>query len=148
MLRIRRIRRSDLSRVARLVRALAAAVDDPAPRLSKAALETVLFGPRAWAEGHVAVAGSTIVGYAVVSRSFEPHTAKKQLRIADLFVIESRRGAGAGRLLFRHLASRARRLGCREMVWEVWRENAAAYAFYERLGGRHAPDVTTMRFAL
>src|SRR5581483_188381 len=84
MLRVRRIRRSDLSRVASLVRALAAAVDDPAPRLSKAALETVLFGPRAWAEGHVAIDGSTIVGYAVVSRSFEPHTAKRQLRIADL----------------------------------------------------------------
>jgi len=148
MIRVRSVRRSDLPRVAALAKELAAAVDDPAPRLPKAALEAMLLGPRAWAEGYVAIDGAAIVGYAVVSRSFEPHTAKRQLRIADLFVIESRRGAGAGRLLFRHLAARARRLRCREMVWEVWRENAAAYAFYERLGGRHASDVTTMRFEL
>jgi len=145
---VRRAKRSDVGDIARLADQLAAAVADPLPRLSRAALEAALFGRSRWSECFLAVDGTVAVGYAIASRSFEAHTGKRQLRITDLFVSDDARRTGVGRELFGALATHARRLQCHELLWEVWRSNAPAYAFYERLNAHHADDISTMRIEL
>jgi len=145
---VRRARRSDAGEIVRLADQLAAAVADPLPKLSKAALETVLFGRSRWSECFVAVDDRVVVGYAIASRSFEAHSGRRQLRVTDLFVQESVRRSGVGRKLFSAVVELAQRLHCDEVIWEVWRANARAYAFYERLNALHANDISTMRLGL
>src|SRR5579864_8182958 len=148
MVLVRSARRSDARDLLLLAKLLAAAVQDPAPHISERSLAAALFGRSRWAECFVAVEGSAIVGYATASRYFEAHTGRRELRIADLYVTERARLSGTGRALFERLLKRARALNCDSVSWEVWRANAAAYAFYEALGAIHANDVSTMRLEL
>jgi ribosomal protein S18 acetylase RimI-like enzyme len=131
-----------------MARHLSAALCDPRPAVTGESLEPLLLGPSRWGECFVASLRGKPVGYVLASRNFEAHTGKRQLRIADLFVAESARRSGTGRQLFATLLNRARSLGCQEVTWEVWKQNAAAYRFYERLGARHVRDVTLMYIAL
>jgi|SRR5579863_2534505 len=148
MMNVRRVRERDLTMVARMAKGLATSVADPAPKLSKSSLRAMLLGRRRWVECVVAVEDGNIVGYAIAARMFEPHTAKRELRISDLFVDERARSSGAGRLLFECLTKMALSLRCSQITWEVWIENDAAYAFYEHLGAEHVSDVSAMRLNL
>ena len=105
-------------------------------------------GRNRWAECIVAVDGDVPVGFAIISRHFEAHTGKRQLRISDLFVEEPARGIRIGVELFKYVLQHARALGCDEVMWEVWRKNLPAYRFYERLGAEHVDDVSIMRIEL
>ena len=63
-----------------------------------------------------------------VSRTMVP---RKTLYIDDLCVDEKARGAHIGSLLFDHVRSEAKRLGCHEITLDVWEGNAPAASFYE-----------------
>jgi GNAT superfamily N-acetyltransferase len=145
---VRPARRADLPVVAEMARRLASAVSDPRPDVTSESLTPLLLGPGRWCECYVASLHRRLVGYALVSRSFEAHTGRRELRVADLFVAEAARGSGVGRALFAALLKRATTLGCRVVSWHVWRENGAAYRFYERLGAEHDRDVTSMRLII
>ena len=145
---MRRARKTDLDAIVRMSNALAEAVDDPPTTLSVTTLGQCIFGSDRWSECFVAVRGADPLGYMLLSRYFEAHTAKRHLKIADLFVAPAARASGIGRLLFEAAVKRARSLHCAEISWEVWKENDPAYHFYERLGAGHNGDVTTMHFKL
>lgn len=142
---VRRARASDVDAIAAMASELAASVNDPAPSLSAVSLRTAIFGANRWADCFVATRTNRLVGYAVVNRYFEPHTGKRALKISDLFVAVSARKSGIGRLLFQAVVVHAKALQCDEISWEVWKQNQAAYRFYERLGAAHVDDVTIMR---
>lgn len=144
MVSVRCAKQSDLRDIVVMARRLAASVADPVPKISQSSLAGVLFGRSRWAECFVAVERGNTVGYAIISRVFEAHTGKRQLRIADLFVHEAARGSGVARQLLARIQDRARQLRCREVVWEVWKENRLAYSFYEHIGARHVGDISTM----
>jgi GNAT superfamily N-acetyltransferase len=57
--------------------------------------------------------------------------------LEDLWVDPPWIGRGVGRLLFEHVADRARDLGARRLEWEA---EPNALGFYERLGGRYLRD--------
>jgi ribosomal protein S18 acetylase RimI-like enzyme len=54
--------------------------------------------------------------------------------VSTVVVTAAAAGAGVGRLLMRHAEEWARQQGCRVMTLEVFGQNAAARAVYERLG--------------
>jgi GNAT superfamily N-acetyltransferase len=54
--------------------------------------------------------------------------------LEDLWVDPPWIGRGVGRLLFEHVAGRARELGARRLEWEA---EPNATGFYERMGGRY-----------
>lgn len=73
------------------------------------------------------------VGFASYTVDFMPWADSRVLRLDDLYVRASVRGAGLGRALMRHLAE----VGTAEGVpvrWEMRPDNASARAFYERIG--------------
>jgi GNAT superfamily N-acetyltransferase len=57
--------------------------------------------------------------------------------LEDLWVTPSWIGLGVGRLLFEHVADRARELGARRLEWEA---EPNAQGFYEHMGGRYVRE--------
>jgi GNAT superfamily N-acetyltransferase len=57
--------------------------------------------------------------------------------LEDLWIDPPWIGRGVGRLLFEHVAERARELGARRLEWEV---EPNARGFYERLGTRYVRE--------
>jgi GNAT superfamily N-acetyltransferase len=57
--------------------------------------------------------------------------------LEDLWVDPPRIGRGVGRLLFEHVADRARELGARRLEWEA---EPNAQPFYERMGAAYVRD--------
>lgn len=57
--------------------------------------------------------------------------------LEDLWIDPPWIGRGVGRLLFEHVAERARELGARRLEWEA---EPNALGFYERMGATHVRD--------
>lgn len=81
---------------------------------------------------HVADAGGDVVGY--MNWHLGVWEEYRALYIADLFVRESARGRGVGEALIHEAQRLAAEAGAERLAWSVWRKNAAAIAFYERIG--------------
>ena len=145
---VRPARRTDLAAIAAMAEELAAEVEDPVPSNTLASLGALILGPRRWSECLVATRGAMPVGYILLNRYFEAHTGTRHLKIADLFVARPTRNTGVGKLLFEAAIELARALNCTSISWEVWKENRAAYRFYERLGAAHSDGVSVMHFTV
>lgn len=94
-----------------------------------------LFGDRAIAEAVIAWRGDEPVGFVIWYETFSTFRGRKGIYVEDLFVVESCRGTGVGRVLLQHLAQVAIERDCFRLEWEVLRWNEPAIAFYERIGG-------------
>ena len=77
------------------------------------------------------------------SSTMVPH---KTLFIDDLCVEKNARGQHIGQKLFRFASEEARRLGCYDVILNVWEGNDAAIRFYEKMGMR--PRETQMELIL
>ena len=73
------------------------------------------------------------VGFATYTVDFMAWADSRVVRLDDLYVRESVRGAGLGRALMRHLAEVGTAEGM-PVRWEMRPDNASARAFYERIG--------------
>ena len=76
------------------------------------------------------------IGFAVYFFNFSTWTGKLGLFIEDLFVKPDYRRHGAGREIFRHLASIAHQKGCVRMDWNVLDWNESAQHFYQSIGAK------------
>ena len=88
---------------------------------------------------YVAVDDDDIVmGYAFCQLRNPPFTstmiARSGMFIDDLCVDEKARGQHIGRALFDHVRSEAERLGCGEILLNVWEGNDDALSFYKAMG--------------
>lgn len=142
---IRMMRPGDAVAVVEMARELAVAVGDPVPGLLESDLVAHGSGPGRWFDCFVAEVAKQLVGYAIVCRAFEAHTAKKRLWLGDLYVRPVARRGGAGRALMTAIARHALELGCEAVYWELWRMNAAATAFYRELMAEELADLALMR---
>ena len=142
---IRAARAEDADAIVNMARALALAVDDPPPLLDAKSLLAAAIGPDRWGDCLVAEAESGPVGYVLVCRIFEAHTAQRRLWIADLFVKPEARAAGVGQRLMQAVAARAVAQGCDAICWDLWRENRAGEAFYRRLRAEEITDLAPYR---
>lgn len=79
-----------------------------------------------------------VTGYAFCELRNPPFTstmiATKSIFIDDLCVDEKARGQHIGRALFDHVRVEAVRLGCKEILLNVWEGNDNAYRFYKSMG--------------
>lgn len=73
------------------------------------------------------------VGFATYTVDFMTWANSRVLRLDDLYVRASVRGAGLGRALMRHLAEVGTAEGL-PVRWEMRPDNASARAFYARIG--------------
>jgi GNAT superfamily N-acetyltransferase len=138
---IRHAEPGDVEAILGMAHELAAAVNDPPPRINVARLVENAFGADRWCECFVAMRGKSAVGYALVCRGFEAHTGLRRLWLGDLYVGPEARRAGTGRALMRAVARHAIALGCPAIYWELWRKNAVGQSFYRELLAKEADDL-------
>jgi len=109
-------------------------------------LAGALFGDRPALFGHVAVSPSgEPVGFALWFLNYSTWTGTHGIYLEDLYVDEAHRGRGVGTTLLRRLARLAVERGCARLEWSALDSNAAAIAFYEKLGAEALPQRTVSR---
>jgi ribosomal protein S18 acetylase RimI-like enzyme len=96
------------------------------------------FGERAAFAGVVAEVGGHVVGYALYHDGYETDRGRRLVHLIDLYVQEGARRQGVGRALMQRIAELGRKRGAGIVFWSVYKPNALASAFYERLGARYA----------
>ena len=133
-LSIRRAQAGDYAAVRSLADALAVHIEEPPPALS---LERYLaFYVREYAPVHLflALRGERVVGMIAWILTHELYSAQAGIYISDIAVHADARGEGVGRALMAQAKAWARANGAAKLGWDVWRRNATAMKFYERLG--------------
>lgn len=78
----------------------------------------------------------TLVGYATAHETYETGHAERGLYIGDLYVAPAHRRQGVARALLAALARGGHARGARHLWLTAKEGNAAAHAFYRRLGAR------------
>ncbi len=85
----------------------------------------------AFLEGYAFVDGKSVLGYAMIAKSFSTEFGKPCVWIEDLYILESCRSMGIGALFLQYLKERFS--GCL-LKLEVEEENTGAMRFYQKHG--------------
>lgn len=132
---IRPVEEGDLAAIAAMLATLA---DHLKPGLLPLADLASLkrFGPTGLRlfDGLIAVRGDQPVGLCLYTYAFSSWRGRPGVFVQDLYVEPSERGGGLGRALMGSAFAREAPNGCTFAKLEVHRGNAAAIAFYRRLG--------------
>lgn len=138
---IRSATRQDMAAVAALAgefQAFLAAIDGSDPSFDVEGTEAKLlqagFGAKPLFSSIVAEAESETVGDAIYNIGFWADSLQGMVLLSDLYVRQAWRSRGLGKALMGRLAEIGRDAGCEIVLWTVWRENAQARRFYQRLG--------------
>jgi GNAT superfamily N-acetyltransferase len=125
---------ADAGTIVLLIRALAA-YENMADlvRITDADVLRDGFGERRCFEALLAEVDGQAVGLALHRPSYSTFDGRPGLYVEDLFVADSARGLGIGRMLMARLAAIARERGCSRMTLAVLHWNPAR-DFYRRLG--------------
>lgn len=86
-------------------------------------------------------------GFAVWFLNYSTWQARNGLYLEDLYVTPEHRGAGAGRMLLRHLAQVAVAEGCGRFEWSVLDWNEPAIRVYEAIGAEPQNEWTRYRLS-
>ena len=103
-------------------------------------------GPEAPMRLLLAERGGKVVGLASWTVVDELFSGGPAIFLSDLVVDRDARGHGVGQALMEEVKAWARAADVRKLGWDVWRANASAIAFYERLGA--APDREAIPYRL
>lgn len=96
--------------------------------------QAVVFGPKAFVEGLIALSDGEPVGYAIFYPCFATFGSLPGMFLEDLFVSEKERGTGVGDLLLREVAKQTRSRGFGRIDLHVLEWNAPAIEFYKKRG--------------
>jgi len=108
-------------------------------------LQSELFGPQPRAFVLFAEVSGQVVGFAIYFLTFSSFMARPGIWLDDLFVDESARGQGAGKVLLAHLAKLAEKRGYGRVEWVTAAHNAKGLAFYQRNGALVQDVVRVLR---
>ena len=140
---------ADLPALAALFREMEVHYDGPAAAPAEAeivaALQRHVFAPEARVDLLVAEAGGRLLGFAFASMLFPAARCTPALFLKDIFVSAGDRSRGVGRALMRAVARLAASRGCSRINWNTARDDAAALAFYAKLGARPWDNVISLR---
>lgn len=84
------------------------------------------------------------VGYLLYCHGYDLDLEGRVVCVIDLFVQESARGHGVGRLLMQTTAKICREAGGKQLSWSVYSRNELAQRFYEHLGATFIQDLAFM----
>jgi GNAT superfamily N-acetyltransferase len=140
--------RTDVRAIADLIRGLARYEHlEGEVSMTESRLEATLFGTRPYAETLIAESDGKAVGFALFFHNYSTFLARPGIYLEDLFVLETHRGAGIGKMLLTRLAAIAVDRDCGRLEWAVLDWNKDAIGFYERLGAKPNSEWTVYRLA-
>ena len=134
---------ADVPEILRLIRALAAAGERPAPLAAPVTEASVLadgFGPSAAFEVILGCRGERVVGFAQFYPTYAAWIGQRTVTIANLYVEPDERRGGLARKLVASVAKRALAAGATRLELFVEATNPAR-AFYTRLGFVEMTDI-------
>ncbi|MEX0969835.1 MAG: GNAT family N-acetyltransferase [Paracoccaceae bacterium] len=144
---IRRAQAGDLAAVLQGLRALAADLGDGF-NATGAQVQQALFGPHPAARAQLAFQGGALVGLAYYSPMFSTMLGGAGCYVSDLWSHESARGQGLGaRLLAAVQADAAADWAGAFIKLAAYKDNAAALAFYRKLGFEVLGDEHALRLS-
>ncbi|MFD2080495.1 GNAT family N-acetyltransferase [Actinopolymorpha cephalotaxi] len=149
--RVRRVRRSDVDAVVKLVHELAAYERASAEcTLTAEDLEAALFGApsgdaRPALFAHVAEVAGEVVGCALWFLNFSTWRGTHGIYLEDLFVRPQHRQAGLGKALLTALAEECVQRGYARLEWSVLDWNEPSIGFYRSLGAVPMEEWTVFR---
>ena len=108
-------------------------------------LERTLFRKNPHAEALIAEDGNEPVGFVLFFHSFSTFLCKDGLYIEDLYVKESCRGKGYGKLLIQEVCRLAVARDCGRVEWSCLDWNEKAICFYKNLGAIPMDEWTVFR---
>jgi GNAT superfamily N-acetyltransferase len=112
---------------------------------SEELLDEALFGDDPFAEAVIAELDRDPVGFALFYRTFSTWQCRPGIWLEDLYVSPSRRRAGVGQALLRHVARVALERGCGRLEWSVLDWNEPAIKFYAGLGAERLDEWDVFR---
>ena len=98
-------------------------------------IESALFGEKSTVGALICELDGEAIGFAVYFFNFSTWLGKYGLYLEDLYVSPDYRGVGAGKALFKHLATLALSNNCGRFEWSVLDWNEPAINFYNAIGG-------------
>ena len=107
---------------------------------TEALLHAGLFGAQPSCEALVGVEDGEVVSFALFFHNFSTFITRKGLYLEDLYVKQSHRGKGFGRLMLKRLAQLALERECGRFEWSVLDWNAPAIRLYQAIGADVLPD--------
>lgn len=135
MSQIRPARPDDAAAILSLIHELAVFEREPdAVKNTQEQLTTHLFGPDPQVYAHVVEEDGTVLGFALWFLTYSTWEGTHGIHLEDLYVSETRRGAGHGKALLSTLARLAVQRGYKRVEWSVLDWNAPAIGFYDSLG--------------
>lgn len=88
----------------------------------------------------VAEYGKELIGYAFYFFTYSTFLAKKTLYLEDIYISNSHRGKGIGKIFYNRLLQEAKKNKCGRMEWHVLDWNKNAIGFYEKLGAKEMKE--------
>ena len=145
---IRPIRLDDAEAVGAMAQELNAAMralgDKNEGRFDAACFRRDGFGERPAFAGLIAEDAGQPQGYLLYNEMYDTDLAQRMLFVIDLYVRPAARSHGLGRALMAEAERLCRAADGGALLWGVLHQNAAAMAFYEKLGARYVDDVRFM----
>jgi GNAT superfamily N-acetyltransferase len=137
MIKVQKAKKSDSKEILRLINELAEFEKLPPPDISaRKRLIKDAFGGKPAFNILLAKNGKTAVGYAFYFFTYSSFLARKTLYLEDIFISESFRMRGIGKMLFDELLKTAKVHKCGRMEWCVLDWNFNAIRFYDKLGAK------------
>lgn len=113
---------------------------------TEATIRASIFGEGSVTEAAILDHDGRPAGFAVWFYNYSTWQAKNGLYLEDLYVSPDYRGAGAGKLLLKHLAKVAVEKGCGRFEWSVLDWNEPAIRVYDTIGAE--PQKEWIRYRL
>jgi GNAT superfamily N-acetyltransferase len=140
-IKIRKAKKSDSGEIIKLIIELAKFEKLPSPdEKAKKRLLKDAFGKKPVFYILLAETDKKAVGYAFYFFTYSSFLAKKSLYLEDIFITESMRRSGIGKLFFDELVKTAEKEKCGRMEWCVLDWNTNAINFYNKLGAKPLSD--------
>ena len=135
-MRIRKAEARDAAPLHALMVALNADQDDPTGLLTPQQVAQDIIGDARSIAVVAEAADGTLAGYATGHHTYETGHAERGVYVGDLYVAPQHRRQGIARALLAALARAGHAQGARHLWLTAKQGNAAAHAFYRRLGAR------------
>ncbi|WP_320033531.1 GNAT family N-acetyltransferase [Halarcobacter sp.] len=93
-----------------------------------------IFGENSTVKALICEEDGVAIGMAVYFYNYSTWLGKNGIYLEDLYVSESKRGIGAGKLMLKHLAKKALVEDCGRFEWSCLDWNTPSRDFYESIG--------------
>ena len=139
---------ADVPTILRMARGLAEYERMPAAvTATEEDLHRTLFQEPRRAEAAIGYCDGKPAGIVVYFHTYSTFLGRPGIYLEDIYVDESHRGRGLGRVLMQYVARIAVERGCARFEWAVLDWNSPAIGFYEKLGARPQSDWTVYRLS-